>query len=118
MVVNHRQRSKEEWYQSRQWLGRAAFLLIGAFVLLVASYAFRPLLIGAIGLFLIDLYAIGRYGWHVQRSALEKRHLSEHAKRNPILRMLESYPVPFSVALAVLWIVIGLVVVELMRHPR
>ena len=39
-----RQQSRQEWDKSRVWLARAAFILIGAFVALIVSFAFKPLL--------------------------------------------------------------------------
>src|ERR1700694_6092811 len=75
----------EEWLASRDWLFRACVLLILAYVLLLASYAFRPLLIPCLLVAIAYLYAAGRFAWHVQRNARNRKMAIARTQTNPFL---------------------------------
>jgi hypothetical protein len=74
----------EEWLASRDWLFRACVLLILAYVLLLASYAFRPLLIPCLLVAIAYLYAAGRFAWHVQRNARNRQMAIARTQLQPI----------------------------------
>jgi hypothetical protein len=108
---------KEEWAKSRTWLARAAFLLILAFSILVVGSAFKPVFPLALVAGLVFLYAFGRFCWRVQRSANARRRTPGHRRSNLILRLMSDWPVPLGLGFAILWIVLGVAVVEAVRHP-
>lgn len=107
---------KDEWDKSRTWLARAAFLLIVAFAILVVGSAFRPVLPLALVAGLVLLYAVGRFCWHAQRSANARRKRPDRRRLNSILRLMSDWPVPLGFGFAILWIVIGVKLVEAVRH--
>ena len=106
----------EEWDKGRTWLARAAFLLILAFAILVVGSAFKPVFPLALVAGLVFFYAFGRFCWHVQRSANARRRTPGRRRLNLILRLMSDWPVPLGFAFATLWMVIGVVVVEAVRH--
>ena len=105
-----------EWEKSRTWLARAAFALIGAYVLLVIGMLFKPLFPIAIAAGLLALYALGRFCWHVQRSANARRLAGARRPANVVLRLMSDWPVAMGFSLAALWIVVGVKLVEVMRR--
>jgi hypothetical protein len=105
-----------EWDKSRTWLARAAFTLILAFVLLVVGSAFRPVFPLALVAGLVFFYAFGRFCWHVQRSANARRRAPARKRLNVVMRLMSDWPVPLGFGFAIVWIVIGVVVVESLKH--
>jgi cytosine/uracil/thiamine/allantoin permease len=105
----------EQWLLSREWLSRAAFLLILAFALLVIGAAFRPLLPIAMIAGAVAFYAIGRFAWHVQRSANARRRYRTHRHTHGVLRILSDWPVPIGLGLTALVIGFALVIAALKR---
>jgi hypothetical protein len=106
---------REEWDKSRVWLARAAFLLIIAFVLLVIGSAFRPLLPVALVVGCVAFYAIGRFGWHVQRSANARRRSQTRRHVHGVLKVMSDWPVPVGLGITAVVIAFALVVAALKR---
>jgi len=105
-----------EWEKSRTWLARAGFALIVAFVLVVVGTAFKALLPIAIAAGLVAIYAIGRFTWHVQRSANARRRSGARRPANVVLRLMLDWPVPLGFGIAALWIVVGVALVEALKN--
>jgi len=106
---------RDQWLLSREWLARAAFLLIVAFVLLAIGAAFRPLLPIALIAGAVTLYAIGRFMWHIQRSANARRRYRTHRHTHGVLRIMSDWPVPLGLGLAAVVIGFALVIAALKR---
>lgn len=108
----------EEWLVSRDWLFRACVLLILAYVLLLASYAFRPLLIPCLLVGIAYLYAAGRFAWHVQRNARNRQMAIARTRANPFLKLVAQHPVGAGLLMAVAWVVLGVAAVDLLRRTN
>ena len=106
---------REQWLLSREWLARAAFLLIGAFVLLAIGAAFRPLLPIAIIAGAVAVYAIGRFCWHIQKSANARRRSRRHRHTHGVPRIMSDWPVPIGLGLAAAVIAFALVIASVRR---
>lgn len=111
------QRHGEEWLVSRDWLFRACVTLILAYVLLLGSYAFRPLLIPCLLVAIAFLYAGGRFAWHVQRNSRNRKMAIARTHANPFLKVVARYPVAAGLLMAMAWVVLGVAAVDLLRRP-
>jgi hypothetical protein len=102
----------DDWLLSRTWLARSAAAIIVGFLLLIAGAAYRPLLPIAVIAILVALYAIGRFCWHLQRSANARRRKGRKVFSNPFVRALVYWPVPIGLAFALVWVVVGVLLVK------
>jgi len=108
----------EEWLTSRDWLFRACVLLILAYVLLLASHAFRPLLVPCLLVAVAYLYAAGRFAWHVQRNARNRQMAIARTHANPFLKLVARHPGVTGLLMAVAWVVLGVAAVDLLRRTN
>ena len=106
---------REQWLLSREWLARACFLIIVAFVLLAIGAAFRPLLPVAVVAIGVTLYAIGRFGWHVQKSANARRRSHRRRHTHGVLRLMSDWPVPMGLGMTAAVIGLALLIAALKR---